>query len=361
MMNSTEPCKYDGKSFRKFLVDNGISPDSANSYASYLNGISDLLGKPIDALAANDEVLNDELRQIHIYDRGKWTSALKWLFKFFHVNQEPHLKSCEDHQIGKDQLDAIVKVDGESIKNLNDPIFRYMSADRYYELIEDRYIALTHISHWEDPYEGFIYRGGIGANNGLADGIYDLFKSVYGQSWTLEGKESDVLWRAMANGTRGGLVRIQTTVRKLAECLLQQVKSSAILGKGLIRIAGIEYKDEVEFKDELNQANLARLLNGDEECKLGFLFFKREEFKQEREVRVAVLADEACINRTECKRGDLLKFKVDPGKLIEEVLVDPCMGRREYERLVCRTKFAVPELSLDKIKQSKLFDWPVIR
>ena len=358
MMNSTESRKYDRKEFCEFLKRNDITPDSANSYASYLNGISDLLGKSIDKLAANDEALNDELRQIHIYDRGKWTSALKWLFKFLHDNQEPH---CEDRQIGDNQLNAVIKVDGESIKNLNDPIFRYMPADRYYELIEDRYIALTHVSHWEDPCEGFIYRGGIGANNGLADGIYDLFKSVYGQSWTVEGGESDVLWRAMANGTRGGLVRIQTTVRKLAECLLQQVKSSAISGKGLMRIAGIEYKDEAAFNDELNQENLTRLLNGDEECKLGFLFFKREEFRQEREVRVAVLADEACINRTECNRGDLLKFKVDPGKLIEEVLVDPCMGRRKYEQLVCRTKFAVPELSLDNIKQSMLFSWPVIR
>ena len=361
MMISTESRKYDRKGFCEFLKRNDITPDSANSYASYLNGISDLLGKPIDALAANDETLNDELRQIHIYDRGKWTSALKWLFKFLHDNQEPDLKSCEDRQIGEDQLNAVVKVDGESIKNLNDPIFRYMPADRYYELIENRYIALTHISHWEDPYEGFIYRGGIGTNNGLADGIYDLFKSVYGQSWTVEGKESDVLWRAMANGKRGNLVRIQTTVRKLAECLLQQVKSSAMLDKGLMRIVRIEYKDEAKFNEELNQENLARLLNGDEECKLGFLFFKREEFKQEREVRVVVLADGDCIIRSKCKRGDLLKFEVNPGKLIDEVLVDPCMGRREYERLVCRTKFAVPELSLDNIKQSKLFSWPVIR
>ena len=128
-----------------------------------------------------------------------------------------------------------------------------------------------------------------------------------------------------------------------------------------MRIARIEYKDEAKFNDELNQDNLARLLNGDEERRLGFLFFKRKEFELEQEVRVAVLADEDCINRSECNQGDLLKFKIDPGKLIEEVLADPCMGRREYEQLVCRTKFAVPELSLDKITPSKLFTWPVIR
>ena len=39
MMNSIESCKNDSKSFREFLVNNGISTDSANSYASYLKGI----------------------------------------------------------------------------------------------------------------------------------------------------------------------------------------------------------------------------------------------------------------------------------------------------------------------------------
>ena len=360
-MNSTRSYKYDSKEFREFLAKNDISPDSANSYASYLNGIRDLLGKPVDELAADENALNDELRQIRIHDRGKWAAALKWLFKFFYGNQEPHLQAREGRKIEDDQLKAVVRLDEEYIKNLGTPIFRYMSVDRYYELIENRYITLTHISHWEDPYEGFIYRGGIGADNGLANDIYDLFKSVYGQSWTVQQEESDILWRAMANGKRGGLVRIQTTVHKLAERLLQYVNPFKNSGKGLMRIARIEYKDEAKFNYELNQENLARLLNGDEERKLGFLFFKRREFEQEREVRVTVIADEDCINRSKCKRGDLLKFEVDPGELIDEVLVDPCMERRKYEQLVCRTKFAVPELTLCKINQSKLFTWPMIR
>ena len=38
-MNSTESRKYDRKEFCEFLKRNGISTDSANSYASYLKGI----------------------------------------------------------------------------------------------------------------------------------------------------------------------------------------------------------------------------------------------------------------------------------------------------------------------------------
>lgn len=355
MKDQTEPEQFDSQKFREFLTTQGISPDSANCYVSYLNGVSNLLGKPIEALAANEDALNDELRQLRLYGKGKWGSALKYLLRSYH-KKVPQLQTCEDRQIDEDQLRAIVR-----IKELDAPIFRYMSVDRYYELIENRYVTLTHISHWEDPYEGFIYRGGLGQNNDRADSIYDLFKSVYGQSWTLQKEESDVLWRAMASGKRGGLVRIQTTVRKLAEGLLRNVDLLGKAGKGLMRIARIEYNENEKFNAELNEENLARLLDGDEERKIGFLFFKRREFEQEQEVRVAFFADENCINRSKCNRGDLLKFEIDPGKMIEEVLADPCMERREYEQLVCRTKFAVPELHAERIKRSTLFDWPVIR
>ena len=86
----------------------------------------------------------------------------------------------------------------------------------------------------------------------------------------------------------------------------------------------------------------------------GFDLFKHFGFQSGRELNKFE-------NFSKCKRGDLLKFEVDPNDLIEEVLVDPCMKRRDYEQLVCRTKFAVPELHFEKIRRSSLFDWPVIR
>lgn len=355
-MFETTKFKYEREKFREFLEKQmGKSCGTAHSYASYLDNVSELLGKEIDNLASTDEAINEELRMLRVLEKGRFSSALKYLYRFYH-DKVPQLKSREDRVIADDELQAIACLDLET------KIYRYMPTERYYDLIENRRNALTHISHWEDPYEGFIYRGGLNvcADGGVQDRIYDLYKYVYGQSWTLQHGESDVLWRAMANGKRGDLVRVKTNVRKLAQSLLQNVNSPSVFA-GQFRIAPIEYKPEAKFNMELNGDNLARLLNGDVECKLGFLFFKREEFSLEQEVRVVILADSCCIDFSKCKRGDLLKFEVDPNDLIEEVLVDPCMKRRDYEQLVCRTKFAVPELHFEKIRRSSLFDWPVIR
>ena len=350
---------YDRNEFCNFVENIAKKTrGSANSYGSYLNGVSSLLGKPVADLAATVEALEDELRQLRLHGYGKWGSALKHLYWYYH-NQKPILRCREERIIDDDELRSVVCFD-----DLTTPLYRYMSMKRYYELIENRYNALAHISHWEDPYEGFIYRGGIeGAGNETnQDRIYDLYKSVYGQSWTIEEKESDVLWRAMANGKRGDLVRVRTDVRKLAQSLLQNVDSSRCSARGLMRIARIEYKDDAEFDKMLNAENLKQLLDGDDADRLlGFLFFKRTAFMAEQEVRVVVIADRDCIDSSKCKQGDLLKFEIDPGRLIDEVLADPCMTRRDYEQLICRTKFAIPELHTDRIKKSRLFDWPAIK
>lgn len=169
------------------------------------------------------------------------------------------------------------------------------------------------------------------------------------------------MWRAVADGERGDMVRIKTTVRKLAKSILcqtlQQDGRSCKRGRG-IRIAPIEYVGETELGDLMKADRLAEILgNGEDQLKC--LFFKRKEFSLEQEVRVAVIADESELDRQKCRRGDLLKFSIDPVSLIEEVLVDPCMERRDYERCVCRTKHVFQDCDIN-ISQSKLFQWPKI-
>ena len=41
---------------------------------------------------------------------------------------------------------------------------------------------------------------------------------------------------------------------------------------------------------------------------------------------------------------------------------NPCMDRRKYEQLICRTKFALSdEVGIDLIRKSQLFNWSVVR
>jgi hypothetical protein len=130
-----------------------------------------------------------------------------------------------------------------------------------------------------------------------------------------------------------------------------------------MKIGRIEYKSEAEFCEMLSTENIETLINNaDADRQLDFLFFKRSEFEAEKEIRLAVFADRSCVDRSKCNRGDLLKFDVDPGELIESVLADPCMDRRKYEQLICRTKFAMSdEVGIDIIGKSQLFNWPVVR
>lgn len=366
-MSETKTNRYDRNRFHTFLMTQmQLRLDSANSYVSYVNKVSRLLGKPIEQLASDETSLEREIELIRLHGNRNWKYGVVALYRYYHNNQEPKISAAEVRVVSDEEVNSIVHCDGEYIKDLDTPIFRYMPVERYYNLIEEGYVSLTHVSHWEDPYEGFIYRGGMdGANiENRQDRIYNLYKTAYGQSWMIEHDESDVLWRAMANGKRGGLVRVQTTVRNLAESLLQNVKPLVSGSKRpiVMRIARIEYKDETQFEEMLTAENLDGLLNNnDVDSQLRFLFFKRNEFRDEKEVRIAVLADRDQIDRSKCNRGDLLKFEVSPSTLLENVLVDPCMPRKDYEQLVCRTKFAMPELCVNHVKKSKLFDWPAIR
>ena len=230
-------------------------------------------------------------------------------------------------------------------------IYRYLPLERYYEMIEDHVNVLSHITLWEDPYEAFVFRAGLTLPGAENLDVYDKFKGVYGQSWTMHETESDVIWRAM--GKRGSTVRIRTTVEKLIASLRLKRET-----EDRVRVGRVVYKDEDEFSSRLIEADLRAVLEGDLVEAMNFFFVKRSEFALEKEVRVIAIPNENDIDRTKCKKGHLLKFGITPADMIDEVMADPAMDRRVYEQLVCRTLYA--GIVRSKIKQSKLFTWPKV-
>lgn len=246
-------------------------------------------------------------------------------------------------------------VHGEDLEHgLATPIYRYLPVERYFELLERKVNSLSHITMWEDPYEGFIFRAAAETDSEQAMQIYDRFKYYYGQCWTLCKDESDLRWRA--SGARGTVVRIKTTVGKLCESLVKMTGRSSdpdakvVLGKIKYEVTGI-------FDDRLTEERLWHALNGAEHDRLELFFVKREEFKSEDEFRVIVHAVESDLDRERDTDGRFLKYEIDPEVLIDEVLVDPCMPRDKWEQLVCRSLHC---LGGDKLYQSQLFNWPRI-
>ncbi len=150
-------------------------------------------------------------------------------------------QSCSRHTdpapLPNEILASIVGLD-EKLQ-LNTPIYRYLSMDHFLDMIENKRNVLMHVSYWEDPFEAFLFRGGISSAMEKGENVgnlYDAFKFLYGQSWTFNDTESDVVWRAM--GERGTVVRIQSTVRKLAASVLSHGDKST---GGWRKIARVRY------------------------------------------------------------------------------------------------------------------------
>lgn len=270
------------------------------------------------------------------------------------------MKSTEFYSVGDSglQVDLGVELLGEM--PMDGVVYRYISVERYFDLVEKKILSLSHITMWEDPYEGFIFRVMADSVRDVQEKIrvYDLFKYYYGQSWTVNGDEADETWRA--HGKRGTVVRIKTTVDKLCRCLTDMPNGSgracpvtSDVKVGLVRYA----KSDAEFNSLLNIDTLREALNGEEQDRLRMFFNKRRQFKSEAEFRIMVHANENDLDREHDTDGRFLKITVDPRELIDEVLVDPCMDRKEYEQLICRTRHFCNNIYP---RQSDLFNWPKI-
>ena len=246
--------------------------------------------------------------------------------------------------------------------NLDMPIYRYMKKERFLEMVEKGINVFAHLSLWEDPYEAFLLRSAISHCRHMGDvegerSLYDEYKFVYGQSWTTSRDESDLLWRA--NGGRGEVVRVQTTVRKLFEIFQAAGGASGEKARfAEVQMGEVEYVDRTEIDRIISNPVFVKdvLRNRNERMRL--FFKKRTEFKGEAEFRcLFVVRSENCIDMDTDSDGSLMKFRMDSRTFFDGVLLDPCMGRRECEQLICRTLYRCPDL---KVEQSELFTWPEI-
>lgn len=244
--------------------------------------------------------------------------------------------------------------------SLDMPIYRYLKKERFLEMVEKGVNVFAHLSLWEDPYEAFLLRSAISYCHRTGEAreersLYDEYKYVYGQSWTTNGEESDLLWRA--NGGRGEVIRVQTTVRKLFN-LFKQADSACGGKSGLAEVwmGKVDYVDQVEIDQVISNSDFIKDIVRNSQERMRLFFKKRKEFAGEKEFRcLFVVRSTDCIDMQTDSNGSLMKFRMDPKDFFDGVLLDPCMGRRECEQVICRTLYHCPNL---KIEQSELFNWP---
>ena len=202
----------------------------------------------------------------------------------------------------------------------DDTIYRFVTVDRFFEMIHSKKIVLVRPIKWEDPFEDFLSRTEFINKKGERTG-FALTRNFFSNCWTLRA-ECDGIWKNYASLTDG--VRIQTTVRNLLEVIYDKndgfSKISSFIGK-------VKYQEDGDIKQFLEDDNFINWLTdttGKNVAKT--LLFKRDEFTYEQEVRL-LFSDE----HNKFENQDIIKFAIEPLSLIDSVLFAPKMSGHLYE------------------------------
>jgi hypothetical protein len=225
-------------------------------------------------------------------------------------------------------------------------LYRIFSVERMFELLERSELVLVRPKLWEDPFENFLLRCNLELDTGERIDLRNEERQFYGQCWSLK-RESDAMWRIYSPQKNG--VKIKVRSGNLLSCLYPDSGDNFIGLKAWIGKVSYHNQKVIEqmvrdprwFKDKLLDTS------GREPVET--LLFKRFEFSHEKEVRI-IFRD-----IDEGNGNDLVKFRIDPFELIEEIIFDPRMSPFLVEAYKGRLK----EIGFPgKVDQSSLYKVP---
>jgi len=224
----------------------------------------------------------------------------------------------------------------------DDTIYRFVTVDRFFEMIHCKKLVLVRPNKWEDPFEDFLSRTEFINKKGERTG-FALTRDFFGNCWTLR-EECDGIWKNYASLTGG--VRIQTIVKKLLEVIYDKnnasSKMSSFIGK-------VEYKEEGDIKQFLKDDDFINWLTDTKGKNIAkTLLFKRDEFTYEQEVRLLFSAE-----HNKFEKQDIIEFAIEPLNLIDSVLFAPKMSSHLYE--IYKEQLIKEGFDKTKILKSQLY------
>ncbi|WP_394521250.1 hypothetical protein C1N60_00240 [Pantoea sp. SGAir0184] len=215
-----------------------------------------------------------------------------------------------------------------NMKNLDIPIYRIFSFDRFKDLITEKQLVLVRPSMWDDPYENFILKTEVDCGNGVSASLEDLNLTWYGQCWT-ENDDTDAMWRIYSHDKTG--VRVKTTARKLFSTVYKHTDRYAALK---YFIGKVEYKDKSEIINFMNSITFTAMISGGQNKIFAeLLCVKRTEFNHENEIRI--LVDDIDDNKG---YNGLYKIDIEPNSLFDEVCLDPRLTNSDFSNLSLQIK-----------------------
>lgn len=218
-------------------------------------------------------------------------------------------------------------------------LYKYISFNRFIEMIELERLYLTNITLWEDPYEGYPIITSF--NDQIPNLCIDLMggnlvsvmqgstlKCLYAQSWTYDTEESDAMWRIYSQDKLG--VRIAVELKEL----LFYIKE-AVVNRTIEDIIINHYK--VKYQENSHAENCMKIKKGrniftDKDiCGV-----KRSAFEHEKEYRIScAIPFHNIFKNGDCHAAENLVKKLNnietppviyynaPLTMLKEVLLDP--------------------------------------
>lgn len=215
-------------------------------------------------------------------------------------------------------------------------IYRIFRPKYFFEMLEDKKMAMMKPELWDDPRENPLKRARFECEDG--EGSFAFADDLFCVCWS-QCKESDGIWRAYS--PENDNIMVSTTPRKLL-CALKNALPGEIVNN-LCFIGKVQYKKDEEILNSLEDFYLDT--SGVEIAKT--LLYKELSFLYEREVRLIY-------NKiSNGGKDNIFKFNIEPNEVFEEII----FSSKITEKLENEYKYRLKELGYNfKICKSKIYD-----
>jgi hypothetical protein len=205
--------------------------------------------------------------------------------------------------------------------NRDTKVYRTLSVERLFQMFEEKINVVVRPSLWDDTFENLALSSVFDANG--TTGTFSFKDDLYGQCWTLH-TASDAIWRIYSNGTDG--VRIRTTAGKLFDSLSADERLGSA---GETHLGRVQYLSDTKLRKYADEHFVQSTLCSETIAQT--LTIKRRAFSHEKEVRLIYHSDRPHDEK-------VLRYKIDPHALIDQIMLHPQLARVDAERLKSRIK-----------------------
>ena len=196
-------------------------------------------------------------------------------------------------------------------------IWRYMSLDKFLSLLNDKQLYFARHDKFNDLKEAMRSDLDLKLYDKYVEGISETIKNdPFGcgfiNCWIIENFDLYLMWRSYSSLDKG--IAIKSSIGNLIDSLDSKDKRSIFIS-------------DVEYMDYITGFTFDKY--GGSENDLARFFCKRENFKQEKELRAVYYDYEMRLDSK--KAPDGLKFKVSLNTLIDEIWIAP-NATKEFEK-----------------------------